>query len=57
MAAAVRATSYDARRLIVQQVREKEKLRAAKLRAMSHATLHTAPPITRACLQNVRQAR
>ena len=30
MAAAVRATSYDARRLIVQQVREKEKLRAAQ---------------------------
>ena len=57
MAAAVRATSYDARRLIVQQVREKEKLRAAQWKAASDATLHTAPPITRAHLQNVRQAR
>ena len=57
MAAAVRATSYDARRLIVQQVREKEKLRAAQWKAASDATLHTSPPITRAQLQHVRQAR
>lgn len=54
---AVTAPSHKHRQLYLEHVRVSEKVRAAKLRAMSHATLHTAPPITRACLQNVRQAR
>ena len=58
MAAAVRATSYDARRLIMQQVREKEKLRAAQLRAMSDATLNpkSSVPISAAQTQRVKRA-
>ena len=58
MAAAVRATSYDARRLIVQQVREKEKLRAAQLRAMSDATLNpkSSVPISAASMPRVKRA-
>ena len=58
MAAAVRATSYDARRLIMQQVREKEKLRAAQLRAMSDATLNpkSSVPISAASMPRVKRA-
>ena len=57
MAAAMRATSYDARRLIVQQVREKEKLRASQLRAMSHATLNpkSSAPISAAQTPRVKR--
>ena len=58
MAAAVRATSYDARRLIVQQVRVNEKLRAAQLQAMSDATLNpkSSMPISAASMPRVKRA-
>ena len=58
MAAAVRATSYDARRLIVQQVREKEKLRAAQWKAASDATLNptSSVPISAAPKPKVKRA-
>jgi len=48
LADAVRADSYEARRLIVEHVRVNEKLRAAQLQAMSNATLDRRPAISAA---------
>ena len=54
---AVTAPSHEHRRLFLEHARVSEKVRAAQWKAASDATLHTAPPITRAHLQGIRQAR
>lgn len=54
---AVTAPSHEHRQLYLEHVRVSEKVRAAQWKAASDATLHTAPPITRARLQGIRQAR
>ena len=43
---AVNAPSHEHRRLFLEHIRANEKHRAAQLRAMSDATLHTAPQIS-----------
>ena len=54
---AVTAPSHEHRRLFLEHIRATADQRAAQWKAASDATLHTAPPITRAPLQHVRRAR